>query len=288
MALALPGKFCNSFPLIFKEEHVDWKRFFDSLGMNGTRWQWRIMGWERKWKKIKRGERIGTSELSLTNLLLISNLVLFSIMVLRGALGGFALNTLLHPNTELLVVSGGQWWPLVVQHGEWWRCISYAFTHGGLIHLGFNMMVLYQVGPQLEHEIGPSGFLSLYTVTAIAATLLGYVWHPMTVVVGASGALFGMIGFSISYFHRIGGPHGHAQRDFMLRWAVFAFIFGLLVGADNAAHLGGAVSGALFGLVFPISQRSRRALAPITNLMAGLSALAIIVSLAFLVLSWFR
>ena len=175
----------------------------------------------------------------------------------------------------------------MVQHGEWWRCISYAFTHGGLIHLGFNMMVLYQVGPHLEQEIGPSGFISLYVITALAATGLGYLWHPMIIVVGASGALFGMIGFSISYFHRIGGHHGHAQRDFMLRWALFAFIFGFMVGADNAAHLGGAVSGALFGLVYPISMRSRRALSPVTNALAGLSALAIIVSLAFLVLSWF-
>jgi rhomboid protease GluP len=110
----------------------------------------------------------------------------------------------------------------------------------------------------------------------------------MTVVVGASGALFGMIGFSISYFHRIGGHHAIAQRDLMLRWAFFAFIFGFIVGADNAAHLGGAVSGAAFGLVFPIALRTRRTLAPLTNTLAVFSGLAIIGSIGLLVLSWFR
>jgi rhomboid protease GluP len=265
---------------------VDWKRFFDNLGMNGTRWQWRIMRWQRQWKQAARGEGMGTTDLSISNIILFLNLLLFSVMVVRGVMAGFGFSPLLHPNTELLVVSGGQWWPLVVQHGEWWRCISYAFTHAGLIHLGFNMVVLYQVGPQLEREIGPGGFISLYTVTALAATFLGYIWHPMTVVVGASGALFGMIGFSISYFHRIGGHNALAQRDFMLRWAFFAFIFGFVVGADNAAHLGGAISGAVFGLLFPISLRSRRALAPATNLIAGLSIVATTASLIFLVLSW--
>ena len=267
---------------------MDWKRFFDNLGMNGTRWQWRIMRWQKQWLQMARGEGVSGADFSISKLLLIINLILFSVMVIRGATAGLGMSTLLRPNIELLVGSGGQWWPLVVQNGEWWRCISYAFTHGGIIHLGFNMMVLYQVGPQLEQEIGPSGFISLYVITALAATGLGYIWHPMIVVVGASGALFGMIGFSISYFHRIGGHHALAQRDYMLRWAFFAFIFGFFVGADNAAHLGGAVSGALFGLVFPISLRSRRTLAPITNTLAGVSSLTIIASLALLILSWFK
>jgi len=267
---------------------VDWKRFFDNLGMNGTRWQWRIMRWQRQWKQAARGETISTNDFSVTKLLLTLNLILFSIMIIRGVAAGYGFSTLLRPNSELLVISGGQWWPLVVQHGEWWRCISYAFTHGGLIHLAFNMVVLYQVGPQLEQEIGPGGFISLYVITALVATFLGYIWHPMVVVVGASGALFGMIGFSISYFHRIGGYQALAQRDFMLRWALFAFIFGFMVGADNAAHLGGAISGVMLGFIFPISLRSRRALAPLTNLVAGLCSLAIVASMIFLALSWFR
>ena len=266
---------------------MDWKRFFDSLGMNGTRWQWRIMKWQRQWKQVKRGEGVVSSDFSISQVVLFINLILFSVMVLRGMAGGSGMSSLLSPDAQLLVLSGGQWWPLVTEHGQWWRCITYAYTHAGLIHIGFNMMVLYQVGPMLEREIGPSGFISLYTITALAATGLGYFWHPMTVVIGASGALFGMIGFAITYFHRIGGHQALTQRDFMIRWAVFAFIFGFIVGADNAAHLGGAVSGAVFGLVYPIALRTRRTLAPVTNTLAAASLIATVVSLALLVLSWF-
>ena len=225
---------------------------------------------------------------SLVQILIYTNLILFTLMVLHGTIKGLGMGAIMNPPPALLAHWGGQYWPWVLKHGEWWRCITYAFTHGGIIHLGFNMMVLYQVGPQLEEEIGPSGFLTLYVTTALAATALGYFWHPMTVVVGASGALFGMIGFSITYFHRIGGHHALAQRDFMLRWAFFAFIFGFMVGADNAAHLGGAVSGAAFGLIFPIALRARRTLAPLTNTLAVCSGLAIIASISFLILSWFR
>ena len=131
---------------------------------------------------------------------------------------------LFSPDTELLVHVGGQFWPLVEFGGQWWRCLTYAYTHGGLIHLAFNMMVLYQVGPTIEAEIGSLRFVTLYTITALTATVAGLLWHPMVPVVGASGALFGLIGFAISYYHRVGGPNAHHLRDFMLRWAAFAFV----------------------------------------------------------------
>ncbi len=68
---------------------MDWKRFFDSLGMNGTRWQWRIMKWQRQWKQVKRGEGLTGSDFSISQVLLFVNLILFSVMILRGmATGG--------------------------------------------------------------------------------------------------------------------------------------------------------------------------------------------------------
>lgn len=252
--------------------------------MNGTKWQWRIIRWQHRAEQIQRGNN--PFEGSATKVLLILNLVLFSALVVRGAAGGQGLASILSPSSRTLVELGAQWWPLVIDHGQWWRCITYAFTHGGMIHLAFNMMVLYQVGPQLEHEIGTGGFTFLYVLTAVAATVLGLFWHPDVIVVGASGALFGLIGFSITYFHRMGGRLAHAQRDFMLKWALFAFIFGIMVGADNAAHLGGALSGALMGAIFPISIQKRRKLAPLINLLFLSSTIVVIASLIFLVMSW--
>ena len=266
---------------------MDWKRFFDSIGLNGTRWQWKIMLWQRKLKQGGRSTHgYGGGSAMATNILLILNLAFFTAMVLRGMFYGGVFNALLHPGSELLVISGGQWWPWVLEHHQWWRCISYAFTHAGLIHIGFNMMVLYQIGPQLEREIGSAGFISVYVLCTVCATLLGLFWHPDIVVVGASGALFGLIGFSISYFHRVGGQYALAQRDFMLKWALFAFVFGFMVGADNAAHLGGALCGLACGALFPITVRGRQNWRVPINVVAIICTVATGASLAMVVATW--
>lgn len=255
------------------------------MGLNGTKWQWRIIRWQHRIEQIRRGNN--PFDLSASKILLLTNLFLFSALVIRGAVGGQGLGSILNPDSRTLLELGAQWWPLVIDRGQWWRCVTYAFTHGGLIHLAFNMMVLYQVGPQLEQEIGTGGFTFLYLFTALAATILGLFWHPTIIVVGASGALFGLIGFSITYFHRVGGGSAHAQRDFMLKWAAFAFIFGLLLGADNAAHLGGALSGAALGAIFPVLVQKRRAIAPLIRILFVSSAVIIVLSIAMLVASWF-
>ncbi len=263
---------------------MDWKKFFDNLGMNGTHWQWRMMRWERNWKAFWRGDSV-TSVMTLSRGLIYLNIGLFIAMILMGLLTGRGLSTILSPDTQLLVDSGGQYWPYTVKFNQWWRCITYAYTHGGIIHLGFNMMVLYQVGPLIENEIGTARFFVLYTAAALAATVAGYFWHPMIPVVGASGSLFGLIGFAVAYYHRV-GPGAHDLRNFMFKWALFAFVFGIMVGADNAAHLGGAICGAILGMLLPIGVRGRQKLKGLFNLMAGLSVAVTVISLGILIVSW--
>jgi rhomboid protease GluP len=153
------------------------------------------------------------------------------------------------------------------------------------------MMVLYQVGPMIEEEIGTVRFIILYVLTALTATVAGFAWQVLYVkqwitVVGASGSLFGLIGFAISYFHRVGGSMAHNYRNFMLRWAAIAFVFGLLVGADNAGHLGGAIGGILLGLVLPIGVRGRQVMRPFFNGLGIICTLLTIVSLLMMVRGW--
>jgi rhomboid protease GluP len=269
---------------------MDWKNFFDRLGMNGTRWQWRIMKWERNLKNLRHGST-SDGNWSATRILIATNLLLFGIMLIQGVVGGLGFSVLLNPNSYLLIHSGAQYWPLVLAEGEWWRCITYAFAHGGLIHLAFNMMVLYQVGPMIEEEIGTVRFVILYVLTALTATVAGFAWQVLYIkqwvtVVGASGSLFGLIGFAISYFHRVGGNMAHNYRNFMLRWAAIAFVFGLLVGADNAGHLGGAIGGILLGLVLPIGVRGRQVMRPFFNGLGMICTLLTIVSLLMMMGSW--
>jgi len=260
-------------------------RHLTFFGFNSVQWQWRLRRWQRNLRGLFRGN-LHQAGVSVTGIIIFINLVLFTLMVAQGILAGLGPSVILNPDTYLLLHAGAQYWPLAVIEGEWWRCLTYAFAHGGIIHLGFNMVVLYQVGPLVETEIGKARFLFLYTFTALTATTLGYFWHPMAPVVGASGSLFGLIGFSVVHYHRL-GPQGLQIRNFMFQWAIFAFVFGLLVGADNAGHLGGGLGGALLGMLFPVSWRRRPFLDHLFNLLAFLSAAALVYSLAMLVLSWF-
>ena len=76
-------------------------------------------------------------------------------------------------------------------------------------------------------------------------------------------------------------------RNHMLRWAAIAFVFGLVIGADNAGHAGGALGGALLGLVLPLGVRGRQFMQPLFNLLGGVCILATLTSLLLLVVSWF-
>ncbi|TYO99879.1 rhomboid protease GluP [Geothermobacter ehrlichii] len=259
---------------------------FRRLGLNTPRWQWRATRWERAMHRFLRGE-LPASGIRVSRALIGANIVFFVLMLLQGLLAGLGLRPLFSPDGYLLIHMGAQYWPLVLAENEWWRCLSYAFVHGGVLHLAFNMVVLYQVGPLVESEIGPMRFLTLYTLAALTGSLADYFWHPMAPVVGSSSALFGLIGFAVIHYHRLGDNLSLQRRNFMLQWAVFAFVFGLLVGADNAGHLGGAAGGVLFGLLLPKSWQLRKATDKVFRLLGGLSLLLLAGSLLLTAASWF-
>ena len=78
--------------------------------------------------------------------------------------------------------------------GEWWRLFTAAFLHGGLLHIGFNMLVLWLVGRPLESVLGHTRFVILYLLSALGGSVASYTFSPLnTVSVGASGAIFGLM-----------------------------------------------------------------------------------------------
>jgi len=212
-------------------------------------------------------------------ILIYANLVMFTLMVLHGTILGHGTSVLLSPDVRLLRAWGAQYWPFVFQLGDIWRCLSYGYMHGGIIHLGFNMVVLYQIGPLIESEIGWQRFFVIYSITAIVATLAGLLIHPQVTVVGASGALFGIFGFAVSYYHRVGGSLGIQRRNFLFQWIVIALLFGFVVGADNAAHIGGLIGGAAFGWLIPTTIRAQRKTDPLFKWLAWLFVGLTIISL---------
>jgi len=226
--------------------------------------------------------------MSATKVIIVVNGVLFAWMVLRGLMAGRGLTALVNPDLDLLIYAGAQNWSLVLGYGQWWRCLSYAFTHGGMLHLAFNMVALYQVGLLLERETGRAPLIVVYVFSALTATLAGYLWHPEVSVVGASGALFGLIGFAIVFYRRLGDPASQFKSRFMLQWAIFAFLFGLAVHADNAGHLGGALGGATVALLIPPTLLKRPQTSRLLQGAAALCTLATVASLLMLLIFWIR
>ena len=132
--------------------------------------------------------------------------------------------------------------------------VTSCFLHGSILHLGFNLLVLWQVGPFLERAIGRARFLPLYlgagimgsAFSAIAGRLFG-----ASLSIGASGAICGLIGAMLVLGARTQGWRGPLARQ-MAGWLAFLFVLGLaknlqggMVQVDNAAHIGGAIGGVI-------------------------------------------
>lgn len=181
--------------------------------------------------------------LSVSTLLAAAILAVYARMVAaQGAAEWFELRI------DVLVRFGGQWPPLVTA-GEWWRLGTAVFLHAGALHLGFNLLALSQVGPAVETVFGRSRMLFFFMATGVAGSLASYLVGLNAVSIGASGAILGLIGAAAGWGHRAGTPQGRNLRNHMLLWAAYTMVFGLLVGADNAAHAGGFLAGAALGLV---------------------------------------
>lgn len=129
--------------------------------------------------------------------------------------------------------------------GEWWRLATAGFFHGGLLHIGMNCWVLYDLGTQVEEVYGTSRYVVFYLLSNIGGFLLSAYWSPLTPSVGASAALMGLIGAMIALGVRSKTSMGAAIRGQYIRWAIYVLLFGLLpmFRIDNAAHIGGLITG---------------------------------------------
>jgi rhomboid protease GluP len=138
----------------------------------------------------------------------------------------------------------------LVALGEWWRLITPIFLHGNLMHLAMNSWVLYDLGPAVESLYGRQRFLVLYILSGAAGVVLSLLWRPNALSVGASGAIFGLIGAMITYGYRNRRTVTDAVRSMYVRYAIYALVLTFVVpGIDIGGHIGGLVAGMGFGLV---------------------------------------
>lgn len=147
------------------------------------------------------------------------------------------------------LVSFGSMLPLDRIDGQWWRLITAGFLHGGVFHILMNSWIIFDLGTQVEEIYGTSRYLVLYFVTTIAGFFASG-WWTASVSVGASAALFGLIGAMIALgVRQRHTPTGAAMRGHYTQWAIWGLAMGLLPGfsIDNAAHIGGLASGFVLG-----------------------------------------
>src|SRR5581483_7837558 len=110
-------------------------------------------------------------------------------------------------NLERVLDEGSLYPAAVLQNGEWWRILTSAFLHGGLLHIGVNMLSLWFLGRFIEYAVGPWRMLLTYVVSLVAAGLgVVYFSPPAAATVGASGAIFGLFGALFAIGLKLGRP----------------------------------------------------------------------------------
>jgi membrane associated rhomboid family serine protease len=129
--------------------------------------------------------------------------------------------------------------------GEWWRLLTAAFLHGNLIHIGMNKFVLWLIGTPVEEAIGRGRFLALYLVSGLSGSAGALLWDPGAITVGASGAIWGILGAALILewqgHHVLGGQ--------ALGLILFNVVFTFAVpNISVGGHFGGLVGGALGAL----------------------------------------
>jgi membrane associated rhomboid family serine protease len=121
-----------------------------------------------------------------------------------GMLSGFGAD---NSGMQRVLIDGALIPAAVLQDGQWWRIVTGAFLHGGLLHIGVNMMSLWFLGRFIEYALGSWRMLLVYMVSLVASGLgVVYFSAPMVPTVGASGAIFGLFGALFAIGLRLGRP----------------------------------------------------------------------------------
>lgn len=188
--------------------------------------------------------RRDSSSMIVTQAFFAINVIVFVAMAFAGV-------SLTEPSTQDLIRWGADYGPITLG-GQWWRLLSSTFLHIGIIHIAFNMWCLWDLGALAESLYGHWTFAAVYLTTGIAASVTSVSWHPGGVSAGASGAIFGIAGALIASFYLGEFSLPRVAISGTLRsvvmFAGYNLVFGAIRGrTDNAAHVGGLVSGLILG-----------------------------------------
>lgn len=177
------------------------------------------------------------------------NVGVFVLMWLAGGMSAMS------ADPDVLVGFGAKVNELIRANGEYWRFVTSMFIHIGFIHLFLNNYALYIVGAEIERLYGSSRFVLLYLLAGLSGSLASYLYTENTSA-GASGAIFGLFGVLAAFAFRYRREVPKDIRDSIKKRVIPLILLNLVIGfsarqIDNAAHIGGLISGLALGFVIP-------------------------------------
>ena len=183
------------------------------------------------------------------------NLVLVVVeAVLSGSRTG-----ILDPSNQALCRLGALNSAAIAESGQWWRLFTAMVLHGGIIHFAVNSWALWIFGPVLERTLGRVRFTLLYLISGFVASAFSFAFKNPVLSVGASGAIFGLLGALIAFFWRRRAVAGsRAQLQSLIVVLVLNLIIGFRIpGVDYMAHIGGLIGGFTTMLLVDLAARRR-------------------------------
>jgi rhomboid protease GluP len=156
--------------------------------------------------------------------------------------------------THTVLAFGANYAPFVFGEGRMETLLTSCFVHLSVMHIVFNMAALRQMGAVVERTVGQARVVSMYVASGIVGAATSAVWgwyltNPERMSAGASGAICGVLGAALVLGVRLQGWGGPIVRA-MFTWLALTIGLGLVLGSDNAAHIGGAATGALFAIAW--------------------------------------
>lgn len=183
----------------------------------------------------------------ITPILVGINILVFCLMVISGV-------SIMNPELSQLIKWGANFGPLTLG-AQPWRAFTCMFVHIGILHILLNMWCLWSLGKMAERMMGNWNFLLLYLLSGIGGSVFSLWLHPQLVTAGASGAIFGVAGGLISALglKKAQIPSAAMKRSFqsLLIFVGYNLLYGMKGGIDNAAHVGGLLTGVILGAFLP-------------------------------------
>lgn len=179
----------------------------------------------------------------ITYLLIAINVILYIIPILFG-------------QYNALINNFAIWGP-AIRGGQYYRLITGIFLHGSIFHLLFNCYALYVIGTQIENFLGKIKYFIIYLVSGISGALFSMIFSGNYASIGASGAIFGLMGALVYFGYHYRVYLGNVIKSQIIPLIIFNLVLGFCMsGIDNFAHIGGLIGGSLITIALGVKDKS--------------------------------